>query len=224
MNNKVFSKLILLTIILAIIDVIIFSPGIYGLTFSSNSILFLTIIIVNIVVLLFECLYLTHSTTAKYGYDLDKLKTSNDYKSALESRLCKDSPFTSEIKQALSQLDSITRKKNVLSELLEQNNQEHFTALIELGDQATNFLFNNIRKILNRIAIFDSDSANSLENEHKSYIQKLLKSNENILIEFNKLLTEVSQMDDTSSDDTLSNILSDMTNSLKALRGESENL
>lgn len=224
MNNKVFSRLIAITIILAIVDVAIFSPGIYGLTFNNNTILFLVVILANLLILSFEIVYLTHSTTAKYGYDLDKLKNSNDYKDALESKLTKNSPFTSEIKQALTQLDSITRKKNVLNELLEQNNQEHFTALIDLGDQATNFLFNNIRKILNRLAIFDSDSSNLLESEHKTYIQKLLKSNENILIEFNKLLTEVSQMDNTSSDDTLRNVLSDMTNSLKALRGESENL
>ncbi len=224
MNNKVFSKFVVFTILLAIVDVCIFSPGILGITFQNNLILFIVIIMINLIILSFEIIYLTHSTEAKYGYDLDKLKNSNDYKNALESKLTKNSPFTNEIKQALTQLDSISRKKNVLNELLEQNNQEHFTALVDLGEQATTFLFNNIRKILNRIAIFDSDSSNSLENEHKSYVQKLLKSNESILVEFNKLLTEVSQMDDTASDDTLRNVLSDMTNSLKVLRGESENL
>ena len=224
MNNKVFRRFVIITILLAIADVAIFSPGIIGLTFAKNAIFFIATIIVNAVLLISETVYLTNATEAKYGYDLDKLKNSNDYKDALESKLSKNSPFKDEIKQSLTQLDSITRKKSVLNELLEQNNQEHFTALIDLGDQATNFLFNNIRKILNRIAIFDSDISNSLENEHKTYIQKLLKSNESILVEFNKLLTEVSQMDNTASDDTLKNVLSDMTSSLKALRGESENL
>ena len=224
MNNKVFLRFVIITILLAIADVAIFSPGIFALTFAKNAALFIGAIIVNIILLLSETIYLTHSTEAKYGYDLDKLKNSNDYKSALESKLTRNSPFNTEIKQALTQLDSITRKKNVLNELLEQNNQEHFTALVDLGDQATNFLFNNIRKILNRIAIFDSDSTNSLQDEHKIYIQKLLKSNESILVEFNKLLTEVSQIDNTASDDTLKNVLSDMTSSLKALRGESDNL
>ena len=224
MNNKVFRRFVIITILLAIADVAIFSPGIIGLTFAKNAIFFIATIIVNAVLLISETVYLTNATEAKYGYDLDKLKNSNDYKNALESKLSKNSPFKEEIKQSLTQLDSITRKKSVLNELLEQNNQEHFTALIDLGDQATNFLFNNIRKILNRIAIFDSDISNSLENEHKTYIQKLLKSNESILVEFNKLLTEVSQMDNTASDDTLKNVLSDMTSSLKAIRGESDNL
>lgn len=224
MNNKVFTRFVIITMILAIIDVAIFSPGIVALTFAKNATLFIGTIVINVILLLSETIYLTHSTEAKYGYDLDKLKSANDYKSALESKLTRNSPFMPEIKQTLTQLDSITRKKSVLNELLEQNNQEHFTALVDLGDQATNFLFNNIRKILNRIAIFDSDSTNSLQDEHKAYIQKLLKSNESILVEFNKLLTEVSQIDNTASDDTLKNVLSDMTSSLKALRGESDNL
>ena len=224
MNNKVYVKLTIFTVILAIIDVIIFSPGIIGLTFSSNPIMFCLCIIVNIVLFLGEYVYMTHSVVAKYGYDLDKLKNANDYKEALESKLDKKSPFYNDVKKALFQLDSMTRKRLVLTEILEQNNQEHFTALTDLGEQSANFLFNNVRKILNRIAIFDSDINTSLEEEHKKYIQKLLNSNENMLIEFNKLLTEVSQMDDTSSDDTLSKVLNDMTNSLKALRGESDSL
>ena len=175
MNNKFFSKLTIVTVILAIIDVIIYSPGLYGLTYSNNALIFCVIIFINMLVLATEYIYLTHSTKAKYGYDLDKLKTANDYKDALESKISKNSPFYDEIKKALSQLDSITRKKNVLNELLEQNNQQHFTALTDLGDQASTFLFNNIRKILNRIAIFDSDIGHSLENEHKAYIQKLLQ-------------------------------------------------
>lgn len=224
MNNKIFIKLVISTIILAIFDVILFSPGIVGLTFSSNAILFCLIILINVVFLVLEYVFMTHSTIAKYGYDLDKLKDENDYKEALESKLDKKSPFYNEVTQALTELDSMTKKKKVLAELLEQNNQEHFTALTDLGNQATNFLFNNIRKILNRIAIFDSDIKGSLENEHKVYIKKLLDSNEEILIEFNKLLTEVSQMDNTASDDTLSKILNDMTNSLKTLRGENDSI
>ncbi len=225
MNNKVFLKLTILTLLLAIADIIVFSPGIVGLSFSNNVILFCLAILVNIVIISLEYIYLNYSTTGKYGYDLDKLKSADDYKDALESKLNKKSPFYDEVKQSLSQLDSITRKTNVLSELLEQNNQQHFTALIDLSNQATNFMFNNIRKILNRIAILDSDVSSTLENEHKEYMQRLLNSNENILSEFNKLLTEVSQMDDSSSsDESLSKVLNDMTKSLKTLRGESDSL
>ena len=116
--------------------------------------------------------------------------------------------------------DGSLAKNKVLDELLEQNNKSHFTALTDLGNQAFTFLVNNVRKILNRIAIYDADIDESLLEEHKKYIQGLIASNENILKEFNKLLTEVSQLDDTTTDDTLSKVLGDMTNSLKMLRGE----
>lgn len=220
MNNKIFLRLLLITVILAFVDIILFSPGIYGLSFALQPVLFCVIILLNIAILAGEVVFLGVSNTAKYGYDLDKLRDVNDYKQALDSCYSKNSPFAGEIKQAISQVTSIDKKNRVLTEILAQNNKEHFTALTDLGTQATSFLVNNVRKMLNRMAIYDADMGENLLEEHQKYIQKLLTANENILTEFNKLLTEVSQLDDTSTDDTLSNVLSDMTNSLKTLRGE----
>ncbi len=220
MNNKVFLRLLIITIILAFVDIILFSPGIYGLSFAIEPVLFCIMIAFNIFVLVGEILFLGFSNTAKYGYDLDKLKDVNDYKQALDSCYSKNSPFAKEIKQAIDQVISVDKKNRVLTEILTQNNKQHYTALTDLGEQATSFLVNNVRKMLNRMAIYDADMGENLLGEHKAYIDQLIVSNENILTEFNKLLTEVSQLDDTSTDDTLSHVLSDMTNSLKMLRGE----
>lgn len=220
MNNKVFLRLLLITITLAFIDIMLFSPGIYGLSFTLQPILFCIMILINIGTLVGEIVFLKYSNTAKYGYDLDKLKDVNDYKQALESCYSKNSPFANEIQQAIAQVTSIDKKNRVLNEILEQNNKEHYTALTDLGTQASSFLVNNVRKMLNRMAIYDADMGENLLGEHTKYIQKLISDNENILTEFNKLLTEVSQLDDTTTDDTLSKVLSDMTNSLKTLRGE----
>ncbi len=220
MNNKIFLRLLIITIVLAFVDIILFSPGIYGLSFALQPILFCVMIALNVFVLAGEILYLGFSNTAKYGYDLDKLKDVNDYKQALDSCYSKKSPFAKEIKQAIDQVVSVDKKNRVLIEILAQNNKEHYTALTDLGEQATSFLVNNVRKMLNRMAIYDADMGENLLGEHKAYIDKLIVSNDNILTEFNKLLTEVSQLDDTATDDTLSNVLSDMTDSLKMLRGE----
>ena len=220
MNNKFFLRLIIITLVLAFADIMLFSPGIYGLAFATQPIFFSGAIGLNVLVLLGEIIYLNNSTTAKYGYDLDKLKDVDDYKQALESCYSKKSPFSNEIKQAISQIVSVDKKNKVLQELLEQNNKQHFTALTDLGNQALSFLVNNIRKILNRIAIYDADVGDNLLDEHKQYIDNLLESNENVLNGFNKLLTEVSQMDDTSTDDSFTKVLNDMTGSLKMLRGD----
>ena len=220
MNNKFFLRLVIITLILAFVDIMLFSPGIYGLTFALQPILFVAMVVLNAVVLIGEIFYLGSSATAKYGYDLDKLKDVNDYRQALESCYSKKSPFEKEIKQAISQIVSIDKKNKVLNELLEQNNKQHFTALVDLGNQASAFLVNNNRKILNRIAIDDADVGDDLLDEHRKFIQNLLASNENVLTGFNKLLTEVSQLDDTSTDDSFTKVLNDMTSSLKMLRGE----
>ena len=220
MNNKFFLRLLIITICLAFCDIILFSPGIYGLTYSFNPIAFCIAVLINVGILSGEIVFLLNSNKAKYGYDLDKLKDVGDYKEALEACYTKKSPFASEINQAIIQITSIDKKNKVLTELLEQNNKSHFTALTDLGSQASNFLVNNVRKILNRIAIYGADTDDSLLEEHKKFINNLLEANENILKEFNRLLTEVSQLDDTSTDDSLSKVLSDMTNSLKTLRGE----
>lgn len=220
MNNKIFLRLLIITIVLAFVDIILFSPGIYDLSFALQPILFCVMIALNVFVLAGEILYLGFSNTAKYGYDLDKLKDVNDYKQALDSCYSKKSPFAKEIKQAIDQVVSVDKKNRVLIGILAQNNKEHYTALTDLGEQATSFLVNNVRKMLNRMAIYDADMGENLLGEHKAYIDKLIVSNDNILTEFNKLLTEVSQLDDTATDDTLSNVLSDMTDSLKMLRGE----
>ena len=220
MNNKFFLRLLIITICLAFCDIILFSPGIYGLTYSLNPIAFCIVVLINVGILSGEIVFLLNSNKAKYGYDLDKLKDVGDYKEALEACYTKKSPFASEINQAIIQITSIDKKNKVLTELLEQNNKSHFTALTDLGSQASNSLVNNVRKILNRIAIYGADTDDSLLEEHKKFINNLLEANENILKEFNRLLTEVSQLDDTSTDDSLSKVLSDMTNSLKTLRGE----
>ena len=220
MNNKFFLRLLIITLVLAFIDIILFSPGIYGLTFATQPVLFGGAVGLNMIMLLGEIIYLNNSTTAKYGYDLDKLKDVDDYKQALESCYSKKSPFEKEIKQAISQIISIDKKNKVLQELLEQNNKQHFTALTDLGNQSLSFVVNNIRKTLNRIAIYDADVGDDLLDEHKKFIQNLLASNDNVLNGFNKLLTEVSQMDDTSTDDSFSKVLNDMTSSLKMLRGD----
>lgn len=220
MNNKFFLRLVIITLVLAFVDIILFSQGIVGLTFATQPVLFGCAIGLNLFVLAGELIYLNNSTTAKYGYDLDKLKDVDDYKQALESCYSKKSPFEKEIKQAISQIVSVDKKNRVLQELLEQNNKQHFTALTDLGNQALVFLVNNIRKMLNRIAIYDADVGDDLLDEHKNYIDNLLDSNENVLNGFNKLLTEVSQLDDTSTDDSFTKVLNDMTSSLKTLRGE----
>ena len=65
-----------------------------------------------------------------------------------------------------------------------------------------------------------NNNQGNLKEEHMTYINKILDSNTKIINEFNNFLTEVSKIGDTDSKVNVSQILGEMTNSLKTLRGE----
>lgn len=228
MEKKILIKIFGITIMLGILDIFLYSKGIIGIEISKvsieNLIISVIMVVLNVAVLYMEIKYIMTSTEIKYGYDMDKLKDAEDYKQALQSCISKNSPFKEEIKQAIYQIESIDRKRNVLDELLEQNNKEYFTALIELGDETKDFIFSNSKKILNIISIFDeteyANNQNGLLKEHREYINKIIESNNKLINEFNNFLTEVSKIGDTESKVNVSQILGEMTNSLKTLRGE----
>ncbi len=222
MNKKIFKRLIIITAILAIIDVCCFSPGILSISIQDNPILFFIILIINAVIFGVEIRFLMTSTEAKYGYDLEKLRNSASYIEALETYQTRNTPFKAEIKRAIDCVKAIERKKDVLAELLDQNNKEYVTAFVEIGNETTTFIFNNTRKILNRILIFDEIEGHNSVSEHKDYINGILESNEKVLGQFNCFLTEVSQMDDNSETNYVTKVLSDMTTSLKLQRGQDE--
>jgi hypothetical protein len=228
MERKILMRVFGIAIILAIVDVVLYANGIIGIGVSLIStqklLISILMVILNCLILGFEIKYLMTSTEIKYGYDMDKLKDADDYKQALQSGLNKKNPFNEEIKQAMYQIESIDRKRRVLDELLEQNNKEYFTALVELGDETKSFIFVNAKKILNIISIFDEkeyeNSKNDLLKEHREYITNILDSNNKLINQFNNFLTEVSKIGDTDAKVNVSKILEEMTNSLKSLRGE----
>lgn len=226
MNKKLYTKIIIATLGLAIFDVIMFSEGLVNLKFFGGelkeTIISLVIAILNIVVLFISFKSLTTTAEGKYGYDMDKLKTAFDYKNALESCQYKKSPFTEEITRAISDVLSIEKKHRVLEEILEQSDKTEFDTLTNLAHESKEYLFKNTRRILNRISIADSGEGSGNIEEHKQYIQKILANNDKILVEFGKFLTEVSRMDDPTDTVDITQVLGDMVGSLKMLRGEDD--
>ena len=98
MSNKIFIKMAVISMLLAGVDIVMFSEGLVNLSLFNgglkSTIASIAIILANIAVLFAEYKFYTTSTEAKYGYDMDKLKTAMDYKSALESCRNKKTGFT----------------------------------------------------------------------------------------------------------------------------------
>lgn len=226
MNNKFFIRIAIITTFLAIFDIVMFSEGLVNLSIFGgglkNTIFSIIIILVNIIVLFLEYKFFTSSTEAKYGYDIDKLKDAIDYKEALLSQCSKKSPFLDEINRAINDVISIEKKQKVLEEILEQSDKSNYVALTDLGKESKAYLFNNTRRILNRIQIADTGEGSGNIEEHKLYINKILESNDKILTEFGKFLTEVSRMDDPNEIISITDVLGDMVGALKKLRGEDD--
>lgn len=226
MNKKFFIRIVIITTILAIFDIAMFSEGLVNLSLFGgglvNTIASIAIILVNIIVLFVEYKFFTTSTEAKYGYDMDKLKNANDYKLALESQKNKKSPFLDEINRAIVDVTSIEKKQKVLEEILEQSDRSNYVALTDLGKESTAYLLNNIRRVLNRIQIADTGEWSGDIKEHKKYINAILDNDDKILSEFSKFLTEVSRMDDPNEIVSITDVLGDMVGALKQLRGEDD--
>ena len=228
MNNKYFFRIICITMGLAIFDIVMFSRGLVNLTLFGggikNTIISIVILLLNLIILFFEYKFFTTSTEAKYGYDIEKLKVPNDYKIALESCKKKNSPYIEEINRAIVDVTSIEKKQKVLNEILEQSNKSEYVTLIDLGNQSTTYLLNNIRRVLNRIQIADTGEWSGDIQDHKKYINTILDKDDKILNEYGKFLTEVSRMDDPNEVISVTEVLGDMVGTLKKLRGEDDEL
>lgn len=226
MNNKFFVRIAIITMILAIFDIVMFSEGLVNLSLIGggvkNTILSIVIILVNLIVLFAEYKFLTTSTKAKYGYEMDKLKTASDYRIALESQKSRKNPFIEEINRALVDVNSAEKKQKVLEEVLEQNDKSEYVSLINLGKDSMNYVFNNIKRVLHRMQIADAGEWSGDVQEHKAYINAILDNNDKILNEFGKFLTEVSRMDDPNEFVNVTEVLGDMVGTLKKLRGEDD--
>ena len=226
MKNKFFVRATIITMLLAVFDIAMFSKGLVNLSLIGggliNSIASIAIILLNLGVLFAEYKFLTTSTEAKYGYDMEKLKTPADYKEALETLKTNKSPFIEEINRALIDVISIDKKQKVLEGILEQSDRKEYVALTDLGRESTTYLLNNIRRVLNRIQIADAGEWSGDVSEHKKYINAILDNDDKILNEFSKFLTEVSRMDDPNEFVSITDVLGDMVGALKKLRGEED--
>ncbi|WP_143099152.1 hypothetical protein [Anaeromicropila populeti] len=203
------------------VNVIVFSKGLLGCSiFSYNTAVVafsITVVVMSIAAFFYGNYRLLFIHSIKDGFTMDQLKEPEDYVQALESyrnRLT----FLKEINQAISQIERILRKKEVLDGVLYQNlkeSAEDFNGLSQVVLDTNNLMYENIKKILCRLAIFDEAEYNKLKaagkakggeqnnsyyaqyqlyQQHILYVKDLLEKNETILLEFDNLLIEVSKL------------------------------
>ncbi|MGN1298939.1 MAG: hypothetical protein ACI4UE_03040 [Candidatus Scatovivens sp.] len=205
---KKIIKLTVFNIIFAIIAVLCFSKRIFGLSFDAGAgalkfALTLSLTILG-VLLFFFINYNILTKEEKVEYKIEKLSSIEECISALEKCKRTDPSFKVEIEKAISQLETLKRRDNSLKTLLEQNNaEESFSYLNNIAQKANSYVFANIKRIINRLIVFDNEEYLQTNSEedisiHKSYVDEVLKDNDDILKEYQKMLIAVSGIADTS--------------------------
>lgn len=138
----------------------------------------------------------------KVDYKIKKLSTISDCITALEKCKHTDPAFLEEIKEAINQLQTLQRRTDNLTTLLEQNGvSENFASINKTSDKAKFFVFENVKRIINRLIVFDNEEylakGKSYDiSQHRDYIRTILRDNDDILREYQNMLLAVSGIGD----------------------------
>lgn len=199
-------KLAVFNIAFIIIAILSFSERGLGLSFDPSDGPFSFALSISLTLLgigLFGFVNYTLLTNKeKVDYKIKSLSTISDCITALEKCKHTDPVFIEEIKEAISQLQTLQRRTDNLATLLEQNGvSENFASINKTSDKAKFFVFENVKRIINRLIVFDNEDylakGQSYDiSEHKDYIRTILKDNDDILHEYQNMLLAVSGVGD----------------------------
>lgn len=168
--------------------------------------------------------YLIITKEEKIKLKADSLTSIDECIYTLMKYEMSNSAFSKEISKAIEQLKTLKRRKESLTALLVQNGiSDSFSYLNKIADKANFYVFSNVKKIINRLIVFDNEEyiSNNLScdiESHRKYINEILEDNNNILKKYSSLLVAVSSIGDTTK--TNLNEIEDMTEALnQVLKG-----
>ncbi len=227
---KNFFKILLLNLGIALLNVILFSKGLVGLTFTGGAVttaLAVTAVVMSLIAFgygNYTLLFSEPKTQSVKFLKGTEFSTSKEYIDALSDAKGKN-VFDECIDNAIEQVYRMDDKDKALDSILEQFFEPQeitFTRFQNAIDSVKAIFFNNIKKMINRMMIFDykdykklvqkihySRNVNGvgvnskavgdqlkIYNEHISYVYGLVEMNENVLTKLDKLLLEISKLDD----------------------------
>ncbi len=232
MSKKQIIKLICLNLGLALLNVVLFSKGLVGLTLGGDA-LITALAVTDIVMSLIAFGYGNYSLLFKQQ-EVKLLKSGElmepkDYIEALEDRKDKK-VFEPEINTAIDQVYRLLDKDRALETILLQYfTPQEMTYVRFKGviDSVNSLFFSNVKKMINRIIIFDEKDYNKtlekinkqknmptavdpysmagsagahmqIYDQHIGFVRGVVSDNEGILVKLDSLLLEISKLDDMS--------------------------
>lgn len=202
---------------IAILNVILFSPGLVALRLGGTSIfkmaLAATVILMSIIVFILGNYKIIQKVEMKIK--VDEMDSIMDYMDALRQN-SKKKTFTKDITLLIGQIEKLEKKQETIKILLlekfsssEMSYSKFESVIISIQE----IFYMNIRSILNKLNIFDQedydqirkDSAKekfsadfiqtklSIYNQYITFIRDSVEDNEQLLLKLDKLLLELSK-------------------------------
>lgn len=196
MSNKL--KIILFNGMLIIFNIVLFSPGLIGISIHHDNVvlagLAIAIPVIDIVTIIYVNYRLLSQTENKKDNKIEKLEGTEDYKISIKKARKRLKALTEQFDLMIKQIDEIEHKKEALLDYLKQNQLDD-KFFIEEAENTEAYLFKRIKTILNKCILLDEslDETAFCEEyrEEIFYINQLLSKNEIVLDKFQDFLTEV---------------------------------
>jgi hypothetical protein len=217
LTGSKYIKLIGLIAGVAVLNIVVFSPGFAGLAIGGSALATasgVTLLVASALALLYGSYILL--ARQPEAIPVKQIRTHEDYAEAL-TRYARIKPLEGDIRFALDQLERIRKKKETLLDVLNQRfesgelSYKKFASVIR---EVEKLFYLNVRSVLNRLHVFDeADFASvmtqkttryskqllqektNLYNEFLSFLKYSLDNNEEILLKLDKLLLEISRLD-----------------------------
>ncbi|UPM56318.1 hypothetical protein [Gottfriedia acidiceleris] len=217
-------KLVGLIAFISILNVIVFSPGLIGIQLINASAFQtafgVSFIIANLLVLLFSMFQLYFKPVK--DKPIKQLKTNEDFVLAL-SRYKNNKVLKEDIITSIEQIERMKKKKVVFYNLLTDRfspTEITYNKFASVVDEVETLFYLRIRNIINKISTFDEldykkikgkdglrysksliQEKTNLINEYIKFVKRAIELNEEILVNIDKLILEISRLDEIGIDD-----------------------
>lgn len=246
MKKQYWIKMIKLNAAIVIINIVAFSDRLIGLTIQSDDVLktacSLTLIIMSILAFAYGNYKLIHEMYKNEIYVVSEYDEPKDYILALNS--CREKKaFQLDIDIMVNQIRQLERKQNAIEDVFFQKHKKELTdsyAMKQVVIDTSNLVYENMKRIINRITIFDEMEYERLQNitnhtnttrekcklyeEHIRYVKQLVDENEMILLEFEQLLVEISKMGEEEDNTDSLNTIRDMIQAMRRLSNHKDEI
>ncbi|WP_239616538.1 hypothetical protein [Cohnella mopanensis] len=218
-----FIKLLGLIVGVAVVNVLVLSPGLIGVAIGENALstaVGITLLFASALILLYGSYVLLFQPPVILP--IKEIVTHEDYVVSL-TRYRRVKTLEQDISIALAQLDRMNKKQSTLFNVINQRfdpselSYKKFASVIQ---EVEKLFYLNVRSVLIRLNVYDGSEYSSvgssgsdrfsqkllqektnMHNELLSFVKSSVDTNEEILLKLDKLLLEISRLDSYEQED-----------------------